>query len=350
MRQMLLRGSLLVATLGAFMVLGAGQALAIHVNCGDTITQDTTLDSDLLNCPANGVVIGADNITLDLNGHLIDGVAFQSQSGVDNSAGHDGVTIENGEIQEFFKGIDFQDVANGRVTGLVMRDVFYGVRLESADLNRIDRNDISSFSAGVVFDGFTSVSASHNNTVERNMLAHSGNGILFLAVGEATADGTLVVRNVFSGNQYGIFGVAYRTTIQRNSFESNPEAGIELTLDSSQNSLIANDFTDNGGGIELGGQYVGDHTVSRNRIDGSHEDGIFVDALLRGTITLDRNVVTGNGDDGIDVDTARAVITKNRANGNGDLGIEAVPGVTDGGGNKARGNGDPAQCLNVRCR
>ena len=41
--------------------------------CGDTITADTTLHQDLVNCPNNGIIIGADNITLDLNGHTIDG-------------------------------------------------------------------------------------------------------------------------------------------------------------------------------------------------------------------------------------------------------------------------------------
>ena len=43
------------------------------MSCGDTITTDTTLDSDLVDCPTNGIVIGADNVTLDLNGHTIDG-------------------------------------------------------------------------------------------------------------------------------------------------------------------------------------------------------------------------------------------------------------------------------------
>jgi hypothetical protein len=43
------------------------------VSCGDTITADTTLDTDLVDCPNNGIVIGADDITLDLNGHTIDG-------------------------------------------------------------------------------------------------------------------------------------------------------------------------------------------------------------------------------------------------------------------------------------
>jgi hypothetical protein len=54
--------------------LGSGQALASPVACGDTITHDTTLHNDLTNCTTDGLVIGADNITLDLNGHTIDGV------------------------------------------------------------------------------------------------------------------------------------------------------------------------------------------------------------------------------------------------------------------------------------
>ena len=61
-----------VAAAGA-MALGGGRALASHVSCGDTITADTTLDSDLLDCPNNGIVIGADDVTLDLNGHTVAG-------------------------------------------------------------------------------------------------------------------------------------------------------------------------------------------------------------------------------------------------------------------------------------
>jgi hypothetical protein len=59
------RGLVLVATCGALVLLGTGPALAVHVNCGDVITTDTRLDSDL-QCPADGVVIGADDVKLDL--------------------------------------------------------------------------------------------------------------------------------------------------------------------------------------------------------------------------------------------------------------------------------------------
>jgi len=67
------KAMVLALVVAGFTVVGGGQALASHVGCGDTITTDTTLDSDLVNCPNNGIVIGANNITLDLNGHTIDG-------------------------------------------------------------------------------------------------------------------------------------------------------------------------------------------------------------------------------------------------------------------------------------
>jgi len=51
----------------------SAQRLATNLSCGDTITMDTTLHADLINCPNNGIVIGADNMTLDLNGHRVDG-------------------------------------------------------------------------------------------------------------------------------------------------------------------------------------------------------------------------------------------------------------------------------------
>jgi hypothetical protein len=48
----------------------AGRAVVAQPGCGATITVDTKLTRDLVNCPNNGLVIGADNITLDLNGHV----------------------------------------------------------------------------------------------------------------------------------------------------------------------------------------------------------------------------------------------------------------------------------------
>src|SRR5215211_5576782 len=52
---------------------GAEAAGQGQPKCGDTITTDTTVHRNLVDCPNNGIIIGADNVTLDLNGHTISG-------------------------------------------------------------------------------------------------------------------------------------------------------------------------------------------------------------------------------------------------------------------------------------
>src|ERR1051325_4014903 len=71
-------GAITVAVVATFAVEAAiGSATApgsaIPFGCGAIINTDTKLDSDLTDCPGNGIIIGADNITLDLNGHAIGG-------------------------------------------------------------------------------------------------------------------------------------------------------------------------------------------------------------------------------------------------------------------------------------
>ena len=101
------------------LLVSGGQALANHVECGDVITQDTKLDSDLIDCPGDGLEIGADNVTLDLNGHTVDGdgdarPGLGCDTGIRNGgfdncsrqdAGHGGVTIRNGTVREFAHGV-----------------------------------------------------------------------------------------------------------------------------------------------------------------------------------------------------------------------------------------------------
>jgi hypothetical protein len=72
---------LTVLTMASLLASGS-QALANHVQCGDVITQDTTLDSDLIGCPGDGIVIGGSDITLDLGGHTVEGNAI----GVDSDS------------------------------------------------------------------------------------------------------------------------------------------------------------------------------------------------------------------------------------------------------------------------
>ena len=46
------------------------------VTCGQVITESTLVTNDLFDCPFDGLVIGAPNIDVDLNGHTIDGLNY----------------------------------------------------------------------------------------------------------------------------------------------------------------------------------------------------------------------------------------------------------------------------------
>ena len=69
------------------------------------------LTADLTNCPGDGLVIGADGITVDLNGHTIDAPSRRPQSVMSSGRGrgisagaYDGLTIKDGTIQQFANG------------------------------------------------------------------------------------------------------------------------------------------------------------------------------------------------------------------------------------------------------
>jgi parallel beta-helix repeat protein len=341
-RQLLVKGSLLIAALGALMILGAAQAVASHVDCGDTITQDTKLDSDLVNCTGDGVVIGADGITLDLNGHLIDGTGFPtSGAGVDNNAGHDGVTITGGRIQEFAAGVQLTDASANEITRLTVTTSPGGISVQGdSDSNVISRNVIEEGGIGLLGD-------TDANVIERNTISDPvGPGIQVLNAFPFTPpEQNRIERNTISGGGEGVaLDGAIETAVERNVV-SGVQRGIAVT--GLRNRIVQNTVSNNEVGIVFG--QASETEVVKNDVFDNTGDGIFVGSVARDTL-LDRNTSNRNGDDGIDVESLSTAISRNTANFNGDLGVEAVPGVIDAGGNKARGNGDPAQCVGVQCK
>lgn len=83
---------------------GEGPKLPVRtVVCGETITESVRIANSLLDCPADGLIVGAPGITIDLGGHRIGGV--ETGNGIDNSAGHANVTIRNGMLRGFGYGV-----------------------------------------------------------------------------------------------------------------------------------------------------------------------------------------------------------------------------------------------------
>lgn len=93
----------ILVLLMAFCFVPVTVAQATEITCGTTLTEDIVLHTNL-DCSesdSNGLVIGANDIKIDLNGYTIAGdVSAQAGAGVLND-GHTGITIKNGAIYGF---------------------------------------------------------------------------------------------------------------------------------------------------------------------------------------------------------------------------------------------------------
>jgi parallel beta-helix repeat protein len=379
--------AVIFALVGAgLLAIGRGnQALASHVGCGDTITIDTTLDSDLVNCPNNGIVIGADGITLDLNGHLIDGDGEGPAAGCNPrteicdvgvaNEGHDGVTVRHGSVREFEDGVVGVRVSHNRLLGISSSSrspTGFGLGFVQATRSLV-RNSSGSGSIGREGGGMYLIASRHVRILH-NSFRDNGHVGIFILQGSTH---NLIEGNLFSGNNdEGILmeegdrnqvrrnrslrgasfitvGPGNRNVIAENTVSGTRGDGIRI--EKGNGNLVTDNLVIGArrNGIRLGIEHprLGGvaNVVSRNLVRGSGRDGFLVNQKDQHSL-LTRNLAVGAGDDGFGVYSRTTKLTGNRAVGNVDLGFEAVRGVTDGGGNIARGNGDPRQCVNVACR
>jgi len=371
-------------------------AKAAHVSCNETISTDTTLDSDLTKCTGPGIRIGADNITLDLNGHTISGRG--KGVGVNNTAGYDGVTIEDGSIHNFMESVAIVGASDNHLRGLSLSDNRHvGIYVQDSSAIQIEQNSVVDIRFAGIFLG-----RSHDISVEGNAVSHSGGGVVAQASDHIAIEGNVVQDNPGWGI---VLQESTESHVGANTTSHN-EAGVALdAADANQvsSNLVsynddgiivlgnANTITDNqvfdasgckkscGYGISLEGG--AGNLIARNDVRRTLSDGIRIDAFVpevptvdnvvrdnlvtdatvdglsigtdgQGTVSgtlIEGNAATGSGDDGFDIRRPVATLTANTANDNFDLGIEAVPGVVDGGGNTASGNGNPLQCTNVLC-
>jgi parallel beta-helix repeat protein len=356
-------------------------AAAKQPKCGDTITTDTTLHKDLVNCPNNGILIGADNVTLDLNGHTIDGDGTSAagcnprtefcDTGVAND-GHDGVTVMHGSMRQLEAGVNFFRVQHNRLLGIstsrnrVVGIQFFGssrLLVRNCSGNRTTAHEGAGLGLFAtrhvrVLNGTFRHNAQHgiitadnsaNNLIKRNVFSHNGAEAILLEGGESFQ----IRHNQVVRNGGGItLGPGSDNVIKRNHV-SRARDGIRI--EKGHGNLVAHNVVvhDRHAGIRLGLKQFrssgGAHNVvRRNLVRDSRVDDFLVVSKARHSL-LKGNVARGAGDDGFDIESRSIKLTRNLAVRNGDLGIEAVRGVNDGGGNVARHNGDPRQCTNIVC-
>jgi parallel beta-helix repeat protein len=337
------------------------------VGCGEIIVKSTLVMNDLVDCGGFGLIVGADNITIDLNGHLIDGVDLDA--GILNN-GYDGVTIVNGTISQFYYGVQLNPGTAGNViAGLRLEsNSEAGILLSDADQNgqgnTIRDNILSANGVGIwlasntrytlVRDNLISgngadgvlLEFASDNQIEANEIASSGgfgialvgggdnavvgntltsNGNYAITVGEELlpSDGNLIEGNTIEQGSGGIIVAdSGGTQIQFNSVNGTTGPGISLEL-AHDTLVLGNDFGGNAGGIDI--SESSDNLIEGNNASGTLGAGIAIDALSFNNDVIN-NLASQNGGEGIELEGSALagqtnLIQGNIADGNGGDGI-----------------------------
>jgi parallel beta-helix repeat protein len=359
-----------------------------HLECGSVITTSTTLRYDLSNCPGDGLIVGTDGITVNLNGHTVGGDGVPNTQRPDAGIrvdGHHRVAITNGSVTGFDLDVLFSAAPEGAVTSLTVehsrRGIVFADQSDDARIvaNVATNNGGPDGGAGIVLLA-SSGATIRGNTVTGNHVGvalnngSNGNTVAVnrfidnheTSVGIGFSDDNNVTSNRITGSSGGvILEAANSTTISRNTISraTGPD-GIGIQIYGDHNIVTHNIVTDSiRYGIEVDAFQDPGHTqitgnVLRNNVVHQGTIGIAIGPEAGGVVLntrIEGNLVTSANTDGIQLvgpstGLETSILTNNITVHNRQLGINAIPGSIDGGGNLAHGNGDPRQCLNILCR
>jgi parallel beta-helix repeat protein len=288
------------------------------------ITQNTVLRNDVGPCPGDGIVIGADNITVNLNGHRVLGNSDQGRSGEFAGIrlpGRTGVTVtghpggqasgQMATVSGFEAGVVIGGGSANTVENLAVRDnigkdePFFaelgdGIVIFDSPSNRILNNVVVH---NGIFDGIGVLGPASDNTIVQGNTVEdtvgpsdggpAGQGIIVNGAEGTTAtriSGTMTADNTVRGNASG--GLAninnVDASIVRNIVEDNGHTNLG----------------GNGIGVQFGlGRQSGvatrvlieDNEVHRNNHygitirEGAHENRIINNDAARGGPTFSGN-------------------------------------------------------------
>ncbi len=247
------------SVLGLVLSLTAlvGPAAANHVGCGDVITQNTTLDSDVGPCAGTGLIIGADGITLNLGGHRVFGTPDPGEGAGILIEDRTDVTVTNGAAQFFDAGVAILGGGSNRVisiraidnVGSGATDFGDGIAVSDSADNLISRNIVrrNGIYSGIGIFG----AGSTGNTIDRNLVEN--NDFLTSPTGPQQDDGIRLEPNTS-------FNVVTNNRVYGNGLD-----GIAIFFNSTDNVVSRNDIRRNGAHGQVHRQ--GDGIAVFNRAD-----------------------------------------------------------------------------------
>jgi hypothetical protein len=342
-------------------------ALAPH--CGSLVTKDVTLHADLTGCHGDGLVIAANQVTVDLHGHSIEG---SGGDGINNAHGYDRVTVQSrggrGEISGFIRDVaifhgddnvvrnldaDIIDVkhssggrlANNRLVRLLHVDHGHQLHIVGNTISGLSDAELDVARSSRILLRGNRVLAAHRQIVLSNTVRSR---VLGNEVNMADEPAIWLIRrsdhNVVAGNRVGqgppgAFGIAVQASNRNRIAHNLILHALEGIVVGYPDGFLARHF---GHGVSHG-NLVTQNTARRGGIGIRAAEGSAANTLV------DRNTAAF-GDQGIRAGSPSTALADNVAKENEGHGISAVRGVENLGGNVAIRNRGRPQCVHLRCR
>ncbi len=367
--------SLTAIGLGACTLTPAGAPADPTPACGSTLTAGVVFTHGLV-CAGTALSIGAEGITVNLNGHTLKGNG--SNTGISTN-GH-AVTIRDGRITNFARGVVANQGANHGPT--IVQVQFdhnqTGVSLDQVGGTRVRASSFTNNRTGVGCGESVQLNGAYD-VYSSNTFSKNTRGVDLFKCSNAR-----IRSNSFSANGTGIYGYNSISARIESNHITGGTVGIDFEFRNQDASITLNTITNSGIGVRVstsGGPLravpVSGNTISSNvlRNNGAAGLAIIIDATqfpsAIGNNLVIANLFDGNGFNpagatnaplGTDLindgayanvlagnDAAAFTFRHNIATGNAGHGIQALAGISDGGGNTASGNGGADQCLGVAC-
>jgi parallel beta-helix repeat protein len=175
-------------------------------SCGEIVNEDVTLTSDLECGPGDGLIVGANDITINLNGYSI---TSSDEAGSENPSinydGSSGILVPNaqnvaiaglGEISGFSRGITFMGSLGGQVADVQLANNDIGVLMTGSEGTEVSRNTITNNGIALISD------ASNKGVIAFNqVVANLEQGMLLLG----SDDNVVAANNMFGNGENGIY-------------------------------------------------------------------------------------------------------------------------------------------------
>lgn len=293
----------------ALLLMGtvlATPASATHVTCGQTITTNTVLDSNVGPC-STGITIGADNITFDLNGFTISCTPASGEGPGILLEGRTGVTVRRGTVTLCDAGVGIDGGSRNTVLGMTLvnnvsdfEDWGDGVAMFRSTDNTVIGNLVQ---GNGPWSGISTIAANRNTISSNKILdnnASAGNtaGIRLENIGFTGSNANTVTSNQVQGS--GTFGIELfagdsDNVVRGNQATNNPLDGITIFAGGARNVLEGNVAQNNGAnGIYVRGAAGNFGAPVNNRILRNAASGNAQFDLRDGTANCGTNVWSGN--------------------------------------------------------